>query len=146
MKCSEMSDYFADYVLGELAPELEIQMNEHLAICEECRGELKKTESVVDGFRDSVKFEPSRDISGKIKKQIRIEMPERPRIFGMPRSLAFVLGAFLLGVVMTKSIDNIITKVRQPSGMEVRQETPGRVPFPDTVEFYSVPAKNLASI
>ena len=146
MTCSEMRNCLVDYVLWELAPELEIQVNEHLAICEKCRGEVRETESVVNRIRDSAKFRPAPDIYGKITDRIRVRKPQRARIFWMPRSLVFAFGAFLLGVVITKSIDEITTNVRQPSGIEVRQEAPGGVPFSDTVEFYSVPAKNLASI
>ena len=39
MKCPEIENHLADYILGELCPELEIQVNEHLAVCEKCRGE-----------------------------------------------------------------------------------------------------------
>ena len=146
MKCSEMKNYLVDYVLEELDSELQIQVNEHLAICKKCRGEILQTEAVIDSFKDSARFKPTPGVYGKISEQIRVAKPERPRIFGMPRSLVFALGAFLFGIVVTRSIDAIIVNVREPSSIEVRQEAPRKVPFSDTVEFYSVPAKNLARI
>ncbi|KPL12849.1 hypothetical protein AMJ74_06030 [candidate division WOR_3 bacterium SM1_77] len=146
MKCSEMKNYLIDYVLEELDSELQIQVNEHLAICKKCRGEILQTEAVIDSFKDSARFKPTPGVYGKISEQIRVAKPERPRIFGMPRSLVFALGAFLFGIVVTRSIDAIIVNVREPSSIEVRQEAPRKVPFSDTVEFYSVPAKNLARI
>ncbi|MGB7054940.1 MAG: zf-HC2 domain-containing protein [bacterium] len=146
MNCSEAKKYLTDYVLEELDPELQIQVNEHLAICKKCAGQVLQTAAVIDSFKDSARFKPTPGVYGRITDQIRVPKPERSRIFGMPRSLVFALGAFLFGIVVTRSIDFIIMNVREPSSIEVRQEAPRKVPFSDTVEFYSVPAKNLARI
>jgi len=146
MKCSEIENHVTDYVLEELAPELQIQVNEHLAICDKCRGEVQHTEAVIAAFRDSARFRPAPDVYGRIAEQVRAPKSERARLFGLPRSLVFAFGAFLLGIVITRSVDSIIMNIREPSGIEVRQEPPRKTPFSDTVEFYSVPAKNLARI
>jgi anti-sigma factor RsiW len=146
MKCPEIENHLADYILGELCPELEIQVNEHLAVCEKCRGEARKTESLIDSFRDSVKFVPPQGVYDKIREQIKVREPQRTRNMGMPRRLVFAFGAFLLGVVMTRAVEEIAANAGQSVKIEVRHEKPSRMPSSDTVEFYSVPAKNLASI
>ena len=146
MICSEMKNYLLDYVLEELPPEVQIQVNEHLAICQKCKGEVQQTEALIKGFKDSETFEPAPGIYGRIVRQISVPKPQRARFFGVPRGVVFAFAAFLLGIVITRSIDVIVMNVREPSRIEVRQEIPRRVPFTDTVEFYSVPAKNLARI
>ena len=146
MNCAEIKHYLIDYVLEELDPELQIQVNEHLAICKKCRGEVRQTEVVIDGLRNSVRFKPATDVYRRIAEQIEIPQPKRPRLLGMPRNLVYALGAFILGVVVTRSVDGVILHIREPARIEVRQESPRKVPFSDTIEFYSVPAKNLARI
>lgn len=146
MKCAKIKNLLFDYVLEELAPELQIQVNEHLAICEKCSNEVKRIEALIKDFKDSERFKPVSNIYGRIARQIRVPKAERARFFGMPRSVVFAFAAFLLGIVITRSIDAIIMNIRVPSRIEVRQETPRKTPFSDTVEFYSVPAKNLARI
>jgi len=66
MKCSEIKNHMIDYVLNELDPEYQIKVNEHLAICSECRGELQRTEVVIDGFRGTTRFEPTPAVYGNI--------------------------------------------------------------------------------
>jgi anti-sigma factor RsiW len=146
MKCSEIRNHITDYVLEELAPELQIQVNEHLAVCDDCRGEVQHAEAVIATFRDSARFRPAPDVYRKIAEQVRALKSEHSRLFGLPRNLVFAFGAFLLGIVITRSVDSIVMNVSEPSGIEVRQESPRKAPFSDTVEFYSVPAKNLARI
>jgi len=36
MTCRELSDFLVDYVAGELAPDLVVQLEAHLAGCENC--------------------------------------------------------------------------------------------------------------
>lgn len=146
MNCTEIKDYFFDYVLGEIDPELQIQVNEHLAVCERCRGEVMKTEALIDDLKSASRFKPAPDIYGSIPARIRAPRSTHPRLIGIPRSVVFALGSFLLGIVLTRSIDTMIVNTRRTQRIEVRKEAPRKVPFSDTVEFYSVPAKNLARI
>jgi anti-sigma factor RsiW len=146
MKCSQIKNHIIDYVLNELDPEHQITVNEHLAICSGCRDELRRTEAVIGGLRGATRFEPTPAVYGKITEQITVPRPKRTRFLGMPRSLVYAFAAFILGVVITRSVDNIILNIRAPASVEVRRESPQKVPFSDTVEFYSVPAKNLARI
>lgn len=146
MNCGDMKEYLIDYILEEMDPELQIQVNEHLAICDKCRAAAAETERMVDGFKGSARFKPVPEIYGAIAKRIRKPKPDRARLFGVPKSLVFALGAFLLGIVVTRSFETAINSRVEPSRIEVRQEVPRMAPFSDTVEFYSVPAKNLARI
>jgi anti-sigma factor RsiW len=146
MKCLEISDYLIDYVLEELNPELQIQVNEHLAICKKCQAEVQQTQGFIDNFRGTARFEPTSEVYKKIAEQVRMPKPEHRRLFGIPRNFVFAFGTFLLGIVLTRSIDLFIVNARRPSRIEARQEAPRNMPFSDTVEFYSVPAKNLARI
>jgi anti-sigma factor RsiW len=146
MKCTEISKHMLDNVLEELSPELQIQVNEHFATCEKCRIEAGQVEATVSAFKGSAKFEPSTEVYNKIRNQLRVKKPTSTRLLGVPRSLVYAFGAFLLGVTMTRSIDTLMTKTAKQVRIEARQETPRRVPFSDTVEFYAVPAKNLARL
>ncbi len=146
MTCSELKSHLVDYTLGELSPELEIRVNEHLAVCKKCSVLLKQIGDTVSGFEGSARFKPTPGVYTRIAEKITVLKPEPSRFLGMPKSMVFAFGAFMLGIVLTKSIDAIIISTRRVSGIEVRQEAPRRVPFSDTVEFYSVPAKNLARI
>jgi anti-sigma factor RsiW len=146
MNCEDTKKYLVDHVLGELAPELQIRVNEHLAVCDKCRTEAAATERMVDGFRESVRFMPAPDVYRDISTRIRKTKPGRARLFGIPKSLVFALGAFLLGIVVTRSIDTVSRNRTESMRIEVRQEAPRKTPYSDTVEFYSVPAKNLARI
>lgn len=145
-ECSEITNHLVDYVLAELEPEVEIQVNDHLAVCEACRFELQRRESIIEGFRNSAKYRPSSDLYSKIAGRFKVRESQRGRLLGVPRSLVFAFGAFVLGVVITSSIDRVIANVNRTSRMESWQQIPDTIPFSDTVEFYSVPAKNLASI
>jgi predicted anti-sigma-YlaC factor YlaD len=146
MKCSEMKEFIFDHVLGELAPEVEIRVNEHLAMCETCRREQHEVDAAFEGFKNAARFEPAPGIYEKITAHMKVPRQRGARLLGIPRNLILALGAFLLGVVITRSIDTVVTRTRGPVRIEVRQEEPRKMPFSDTVEFYSVPAKNLAKI
>jgi hypothetical protein len=146
MRCKETREYLVDFILDELLPELQILINEHLTVCEECRGEASRIEATVMGLENSIGFKPSSDVYRKIQDQLPVRRPIRTRILGLPRGLAYTFGAFLMGVILTKSIDTFTTKTTEPLRVEVEQEPSRKGPFSDTVEFYAVPARNLARI
>ena len=143
MRCSETREYMFDQAAGELPPEVEIHVNEHLAACDECRAEAQKFEAVAQAMGNAARFSPEPLLYGRIAEQLT-RRRKRARLFGLDRNLAFALGAFLFGVILTRSIDAVVARTSQPARIEVRQEEPGRTPFPDTIEFYAVPARNLA--
>ncbi len=144
MRCSDLKGHFVDYALGELAPEIEIQVNEHLAVCERCRVEYGPIEETINSLEGARRFAPPPSTFKRITARIPVPRQTYPRFFGIPKSLVFAFGAFFLGIILTRSIDSIIVGSRRKPDIEVRQEMPRKIPFSDTVEFYSVPAKNLA--
>ncbi|UCG29825.1 MAG: zf-HC2 domain-containing protein [candidate division WOR-3 bacterium] len=146
MKCSEIDNYIVDHVLDELSPELQIQVNEHLAVCKGCLAEAERAKAVISDFKNAARFVPAPGTFRKIVKQVQLQKPQRARFFGLPRGLVYSFAAFLFGVVITKSIDRVISGTVQPVRIEVRQEIPRGTPYSDTVEFYAAPAKNLARI
>ena len=146
MKCQETKKHLFDYVLEEIPPELQIQINEHLATCVKCRAEFDRIETTVSAFKSLGTFKPSPEIFVRVRDQVPLKKPRSARIFGFPRSLVFAFGAFLLGVVMTRSLDTFMTLNERPVQIEVREERLREVPYSDTVEFYAAPARNLARI
>ncbi len=146
MKCIEIREFLFDLILSELDPEVEIKVNEHLAVCDECRAEFSRVDSVVLNLRRGTRFKPAPVVYERIAGSLTVPRRQRAKLLGLPRNLTYALGAFVFGLVLARSIDTVATKGRRPVRMEARQDEPRRVPFSDTVEFYAVPAKNLARI
>lgn len=146
MKCAEFRELYDDYILHELEPEIEMQINEHLLECESCRTEIAEREKIVDLFRGSQKFSPPATLYRRITDGIGVLRKERRPLFGLSRGLVYAAAAFVLGIVITRAVDSLLVTVERTSPVEVKQEQQRPMPFSDTVEFYSVPAKNLARI
>lgn len=146
MKCTEFREFYDDYVLHEIDPEIEMQINEHLLECEPCRKEISEREKIIDIFRRSQRFSPPGTLYRRVTDGIGDTHKERVPLFGLPRGVVYAAAAFVLGVVMTKAVDSLFLRVEQLRPVEVKQEQLRPTPFSDTVEFYSVPAKNLARI
>ncbi|UCD19861.1 MAG: zf-HC2 domain-containing protein [candidate division WOR-3 bacterium] len=147
MKCSELERHLPDHILEELPPELQIQINEHLATCAKCRAESARIETTVSAFKNSVIISPSPEIFARVREQVPLKKVGGARLFGVPKSLVYAFGAFLVGVIITRSVDEIfVTGNKQPVQIEVREEKLREVPYSDTVEFYAAPARNLARI
>ena len=146
MKCQDIRSSLDDYILGELDADTEIQMNEHMSECKECAEELTKREAAFNIVKSSAKFEPSAEPFRRIKRQIFIHR-KQPRLFRIfPKSFVYAAAAFLLGVVLMRSLDALLLKPEQSPRVETKYETRHEEPFVDTVEFYHAPAKNLARI
>jgi hypothetical protein len=146
MDCAEFRGFYDDYILNELEPQKEMQINEHLLECEPCRKEISEREKIIDLFRKSRRFSPPVKLYRRIADGIGVVHKERRPLFGLPKGLVYATAAFVLGIVMTRAIDSLFLRVERASPVEVRQEQLKPMPFSDTVEFYSVPAKNLARI
>lgn len=146
MNCREIRKYLDDYILGELDSDTEIQMNEHMSECKECAEELTKREAGFDIVKSSAKFEPSAETFRRIKRQIFVQRKQRRLLWIFPKSFVYAAAAFLLGIVLMKSLDVLFLKPEQSPRVEIKYETRHEEPFIDTVEFYYAPAKNLARI
>lgn len=146
MKCQDIRSSLDDYILGELDPDTEIQMNEHLSECKECAEELTKKEAAFNIVKSSARFEPSAEPFRRIKRQIFIHRKQRRLFWIFPKSFAYAAVAFLFGIALMKSLDVFILKPAERPRVEIKYETRYKEPFIDTVEFYHAPAKNLARI
>lgn len=146
MKCNKIKQYFDDYILGELDPIIEIQVNEHFAECERCRKEIEKKEAVIRVFKNAKRFEPSDKTYRRIKAHIITPKKEKRLLWLFPKSFVYAAAAFLLGVILMRSIDILLFQTEESPKVEIRYEAPQKEPFSDTVQFYSAPPKNLARI
>lgn len=144
--CREIKKYFDDYILADLDSDTEIQMNEHMSECKECAEELAKREAVFNIVKSSARFEPSAETFRRIKRQIFVRRKQSRLFRVFPKSVVYAAAAFLLGVVLMRSLDVLLLKPEQSPRVETKYETRYEEPFVDTVEFYHAPAKNLARI
>lgn len=146
MDCKEIKKYLEDYILDELEPTIEIQINEHLAECERCRQECEENERSINVFQKSQRFVPPLDTYQRLRRSIYVSRQARKSVWVFPKSFVFATAAFLLGIVLMRTVDVIIFPLEQKQKTEVRYEPLQREPFTDTVQFYTVPVKNLARI
>jgi predicted anti-sigma-YlaC factor YlaD len=147
MDCAEIKKYFDDYILGEIDPEIEIQINEHLLICPNCKDEIKELENLTVIFKNDKKFSPPEAVYKRIKNQLLIH--RKPRSFTpvFAKRMLYLAASFFLGMVMMRTIDILLTEGKQERpAPEFKYETKSRLPFSDTVQFSPAPPKNLAQI
>ncbi len=146
MDCREINKYLEDYILEELEPMIEIQINAHLAECQQCRQECEEEARLINAFQESQRFTPPREIFQRLRSSISVPRKERNFFWVFPKSFIFATAAFLLGIVLMRTVDVFIFPLEQKQKVEVRYDPLQREPFTDTVQFYTVPVKNLARI
>jgi anti-sigma factor RsiW len=142
MKCTEIKPYLFDFVVDEVDPDIEIRIHEHLTECTECRVTVQEIEADSARLQSPTWFAPD----PSVYRRIRDALPRKrkQRIFSwLPVSAGYALAAFLLGAVIMHTADNLLLRERATE-KEVRYEPPSKMPYADTVEFYTVPVKNLA--
>lgn len=146
MNCEETKKYLDDYILGEIDPSIEIQVNDHLATCKECRKELKESEMLLYFFKKSRKSRPDRAVFQRILSTKPATAGQRLHVERRsPAALLSVIASFFLGIVVMYSVNMFVVE-RKPEGkaIEVRSAPARKVPLSDTVKFYYAPSKNLA--
>ncbi len=142
MKCTEIKPYLFDFVMDEVDPNTEIQIHEHLNECTACRAYVSEIEAVASRLQSPTRFAPAPGAYRRIRDAL--PRKKKQKIFSwLPVSAGYALAAFLLGAVIMHTADNIMLRERAAE-KEVRYEPPSRMPYADTVEFYTVPVKNLA--
>jgi hypothetical protein len=146
MKCEERRKYFDDYILGELDPTIEIQINEHVLVCKDCQKEIEDREKTIVLFKGLRRFAPSNRVYKRIRNKIYVPRKEKNLLWGLPRSLIHMAAAFLFGLVLMRSIDFIFLETKESPKIETKQEHMRKSPFSDTVQFYSAPAEHLVRI
>ena len=146
MNCNEMKEYIDDYILGELDPAIEIQFNEHAAACEQCQREIAEKEKVIKFFEGSQRFEPPTEMYRRISSGFVLSKKEKKPLWKIPRSLVYVMAAFCLGVLLMRTVDVLVLRVEESPKAEMKYESTPKGLISDTIQFYSVPAKNLVKI
>lgn len=146
MNCKDIRKYFDDYILGELDPAIEIQVNEHLAECDNCQKELDDKETMMNLLKDSQKFKTPDEVYSRISSKIRVPIREKKNIWVLPKSLVYTAAAFLFGIIVMRTADILFFQVTESPKAEIKYEPARKEPFSDTVQFYSAPPKNLAKI
>ena len=142
MKCIDIKPYLFDFVVGELDPDIEIQVHEHLGDCSSCRSFVEELEAVTSPLKISTRFEPAPGVYRRVRTVLPRKRPRR--VFSwLPVSAGYALAAFLLGAAITHTADTIALRSERAVEREIQYEPPGRMPYADTVEFYTVPVKNL---
>ena len=143
MKCTEIKPLLYDFVLDELDPDIEIRIHDHLDGCAACRSVVQEIESVAARLQSPTRFAPGPNVYRRIRDAL--PRKRKQKIFSwLPVSAGYALAAFLLGAVIMHTADNLVLRKDRAAEREVRHEPPSRMPYADTVEFYTVPVKNLS--
>jgi predicted anti-sigma-YlaC factor YlaD len=147
MSCEEIREHIDDYILGEVDPALEIRINEHVLSCAQCRRELEEREAGIGYFaavpKAAVPDGAFRTIRSRLFPPRR---GKRPFFASFGGRLVFVSAAFLVGMVLMRMVDVASFRVKARPAIETKARPYYRIPFADTIKFYSAPAKNLARI
>jgi anti-sigma factor RsiW len=142
-----LRDHFDDYVLSEVEPSFEIQMNEHLLECESCRREIEERESLYKDFRGLPKAGPPERVYHRVIQAVHAPSRMKKPFYAhwMVRTAALA-ATFILGMVLMRGVDVVSFRAREKPAVETRIRPSYRIPYADTIKFYSTPAKNLARI
>jgi predicted anti-sigma-YlaC factor YlaD len=147
MKCQEFRDHFDDYILGEAEPVIEIQINEHLLECDACRGDVEERETLCKDFRNLPKIGPPGSAFFRMKKAIhQPTQAKKPFYAHWTFRTAALAATFILGMVLMRGVDVVSFRNREKPASETGTRPYYRIPYADTIKFYSAPAKNLARI
>jgi anti-sigma factor RsiW len=146
MKCYEISKLLDDYMLGELTPELEIQVNDHITDCASCKKELQEREAVFAVIKKTAIFEPSDRSFQRIKDHKGRSVNKRYVLRFIPKSFVYAFAAFILGLLVMRTVDVLAPGKKEIPKAEIEYRYDHEKPFADTVHFYHAPAKNVAKI
>jgi len=147
MTCEELREFFDDYILGELDEAVEIRISEHLLECGSCRREVEERESLFVDFRNIPKLIPPESANRKIRNTVLTPTGEKKPFYRhWIAKTAYMAAAFLVGMVLMRGVDVVSLRAREKPAAETRIRPSYRIPYADTIKFYSAPAKNLARI
>lgn len=143
MKCADITGYLYDFVLEELDPDIEIRIHEHLTECTACRAAVQEIEKFTAALQDQTRFTPGSDVYRRVRRAL--PRKARQKLFSwLPVSVGYALAAFLLGAVVMRAADFFIKGDEKTAEQKIQYEPLRKMPYADTVEFYTVPVENLA--
>ena len=146
MNCREVNEYLDDLILGELSPEIEIKIHDHLESCASCGKELSAREAAAAFLRTGNTIAPESRLYNRIAPQLP-QVEHKPA--GTPfwlRTLAFATAAFVLGIICMRAADMLIMNTKLTPNAEARYRPVFRAPFSDTVLFHAAPSKHLVKL
>lgn len=144
MKCEDAQKQFDDLLLGELEPDIEIEVNTHLDECAECRRVWREHEKSIQELTTTTTFEPLPSAYQRIQANVVSSNRKSRFLWIFPKQVVYTLGAFLLGIVIMRVVDAIVAKKPDESQVEIHRVPAYQEPSTDTVQFYTAPAKHLA--
>ncbi len=147
MNCREVNEYLDDLILGELSPEIEIKIHDHLETCASCGKELSAREAAAAFLRTGNTLAPESRLYTRVAQQL--PRVERKLVAAMPswlRTLAFATAAFVLGIICMRAADVVIMNAKLAPTAEARYRPVFRAPFSDTVLFHAAPSKHLVKL
>jgi len=147
MICEEFKKYFDDYILGELDGAVEIRLSEHLLECGSCRREIEERESLFNGIRNIPKLIPPESVYRQVLSAVLTPAREKKPFYRhWIAKTAYMAAAFLIGMVLMRGVDVVSLRAQEKPAAETGIRPSYRIPYADTIKFYSAPAKNLARI
>jgi anti-sigma factor RsiW len=146
MNCREVNEYLDDLILGELSPEIEIKIHDHLETCASCGKEHSAREAAAAFFRTVNTLTPG----SRLYTRIAQHLPQAERKpAGAPswlRTLAFATAAFVLGIICMRAADLFVMSTKLTPTAEARYRPVFRAPFSDTILFHAAPSKHLVKL
>lgn len=145
MNCKELKERIVDYLLGELDSVLEIRVNEHLLVCEKCKKEVEKMETLFESMKVKKEFTPDKNVYQLIRKRIRMEKQTNVLTFlNRPVKLYYAVATLFLGVVLM-SVTDIVVEKRKPQPKEIKSKYKAiyESPSSDSIVFYTAPSHRL---
>lgn len=147
MKCKKLVQYYDDFVLGELKPEEEMLVNNHIQECPACRMEIDGLEKMIAGFREAGALTPRPCVLRKIKGRLKAPHSAGRFLNAFPTRFAYALAAFILGMILMRTADVFLVKRVVETKEDMLQIEPLKKELlADSIYFHAAPAKNLARI
>lgn len=146
MNCREVNEYLDDLILGELSPETEIKIHDHLETCASCGKELSTREAAAAFLRTGNALMPESRLYNRIAEQLPRAERKPAGASSWLRTLAFTTAAFVLGIICMRAADVVIMNAKLTPTAEARYRPAFRAPFSDTVLFHAAPSKHLVRL
>jgi len=145
VNCKQLKEHIIDYLLGELDTMLEMRINEHLSVCENCKKEVENMETLFEKISDKKELLPHKKAFQLVKKRIKIE--NRFNHFSFirrPIKLYYAIATLFLGILLTSLSFILIDKgTIQQEEIKSSYKTKYEYPTPDSITFYTAPSRRL---
>jgi hypothetical protein len=126
MTCRHAKSLLEDYIDGDLAPHQCAEVDSHLDICEECRGEFRQAQRLKESLENQPSFDPGedywRETTEMILARTEVSVPtsasrEKPRSYQAIGQLALVRAAVSFAVSLGVLMSAIVIGSRHPDSV-----------------------------